>query len=734
MASIVEVTAWLKRFQWPRGLRAALAVGSAMLASHYLGLPPAAAALGAFNPLLVDNGGPYRTRMITMLTTMLGGAVAFMAGALIPAHLALILLSTVVFAFAITFARVISQPLASSAVLILVLYFAGLGGTLHTFRGALLAAGLVLLGGIWSLAISLVFWPIDPFRPARLSVASCYAGMAQFTAGLAYGDPSEAENADPGFAWRHQQRVRIENARTALSATAARAPSRTIRAHNLTVLLETSDMLLARTMRLSELRATAARLELSASFALAEDLTQWLAGAEQAVAEALFTKPADNGESFSREGTRRLDFITRRQEGLARRSTEGQDQLFAHLLREERDALLELEIIFDSVRALWTGMERPASNFVSVLNREVTPGWQDAVRANWTMESAALRHALRMAIVSTIDVVVMRLIHVNHGFWLPMTSIILLQPFSAGTVRKSVQRVSGTVLGGMLAALLAVVVSTQLTMLGVVIVLSTLTVATFAVDYAIYCFFLTPTFVLLSLPHAHDWRYALIRIGTTLAGALIAVLAMRLLWPERAEVELGHLMRRGAAAAGAYLEAMLNFWTFAPEARARAERELLAPARRACGLASNDVEEAVDRVMQEPTFGRHRDAESVLRTESLTFVTYLRRLTQSVTTLALVGSDSAESRTRLAPIAVRLDRLANETLVHLSPFRDLDPSSRTRIDVAEEQMQRIERQTTVLERAAAAIWHAEPELQALATPEEEQREAADNERSRQPQP
>ncbi len=706
------ILTWLRRFQWPRGLRAAIAMGSAMLAAHAFGLPPAAAALGVFNPLLADNGGPYRTRLTTMLTTILGGAIAYIIGALIPAPITIVILATLLIAFAVTFARVISQPLASSSVLILVLYFAGLGGTLHTLHAAGIAAGLITLGGIWAVILSLLLWPIDPFRPARLSVAGCYLWMAQFTERISTQDPAASRDADPNFDWRRQQRLRIEAARTALSSTAARAPSRTIRARNLTVLLETSDLLLARTMRLAEFKAAAATGNLTASFALTVDITRWLAAAEHAIETALVDKPADAAASFARDGSHRVQFLTRRQLLVATRPQAEPDNIRDHLLREERDALLEVEIAFDAVRALWTGTETPSSNFVSPRPRDTSPGWLDNLRANWTLESAALRHALRMMVVGVVDVIVMRLIHINHGFWLPMTSIILLQPFSAGTVRKSVQRVTGTIAGGIFAAILAAGIAQPMVLLVIITTLSALTVATFAVDYAIYCLFLTPTFVLLSLPHTHDWRYAFVRIGTTLAGALIAILAMRLLWPERADLELGHLLRRGASAAAVYLDTMLAFWQVAPDLSHAAESTLLAPARRACGLASNDAEEAVDRVMQEPTFGRAADAETTLRTESLTFVTYLRRLTQSITTLALVGADSPEARTRLEPIVHRLQTLATRTndLTILSEVEAPTVASPapepvlTRMDVAEEQMQRIERQTGVLERAAIALW------------------------------
>jgi uncharacterized membrane protein YccC len=332
----------------------------------------------------------------------------------------------------------------------------------------------------------------------------------------------------------------------------------------------------------------------------------------------------------------------------------------------------------------------------------IDSNWRDDLQANWTMQSAALRHTLRVTIVGMVDVVVMRAIHINHGFWLPMTSIVLLQPYSAGTKRKSMQRVTGTILGGFLAAVLAAALPDQTWMIAAITVLATLTVATFAVDYAVYSFFLTPTFVLMSLPHPHDWRYAGIRIGTTLAGATIAILAMRLLWPERAEEELGRLLRRGAAADAAYLRAMLRFWESPANDRRNAERLILAPARRACGLASNDAEEAIDRVMQEPQFGRLDDDELHLRNEALTFATYLRRLTQSITTLAVVGRPTPITHTRLEQAAERMERIslgdASDGVAEANLTAGL-----ALVNVAEEQMQRIERQVGVVEKAAAGL-------------------------------
>jgi uncharacterized membrane protein YccC len=312
-----------------------------------------------------------------------------------------------------------------------------------------------------------------------------------------------------------------------------------------------------------------------------------------------------------------------------------------------------------------------------------------------------MRHALRMAVVAGVDVVLIQVLHIPHGFWLAMTSIIVLQPYGSGTLRRGVQRVGGTIAGGLLAALLVAWVHGEGGVIAVITVTSVLTLATYAVDYGWYCFFLTPTFVLMSLPHLQDWHFAGVRMGTTVLGAAVAVVAMHVLWPEREHIELSKLLGRGAAADAAYVRAMLRFWATSGAARAAAERDVLAPARRSCGLSINDAEETLDRLLLEPRVGRASRWE-----EALTFVTYLRRLTWAVTTLAVVGAGSSQAVERMEAVAGRLDRVSSALLGggEVQPVDDPATAKGTDSDsMAEQQMRRIEQQLGVLERAAAEL-------------------------------
>ena len=511
-------------------------------------------------------------------------------------------------------------------------------------------------------------------------------------------------------------RLQMEAARVAVGQTAARATSRTVRARNLTVLLETADSLFAGTMRLMELSDAAADAQAAAAL---EDALKWLSRAERAVSEGLMHRPADGAASFAPQGSRSLDLVEGRKRLLDRRlgalDGKGPDgTLGAHLLADEREDLESVTIAFEAVLAVWSGTEVRAWGSAAAMRLPETtaaPGWMDALRANWTPDSVMARHAVRIAVVAAVDVVVMRVLQVRHGSWMAMTSIIVLQPYGSGTLRKSAERVGGTIAGGVVAALLAAGIHSQEALIVVITMTALMSLATFAVDYGWYCFFLTPTFVLMGLPHLRDWQFAGVRIVATVLGAVTALLAMRVLWPVGETVELGRLLGRGAAAEAAYARAVLRYWSTRKPDRKAAERTLLASARRGCGLALNDAEETLDRMMLEPSLGRRKTAEGrrAGRAEALAFATYLRRLTRTVTTLAAVGGAEPARAAKVEALADRLDAVA-AALIGGVPVTAETPSSEdrggwgvvegARGSIAGEQMRRMERQVGVLERTA----------------------------------
>ena len=696
------------RLQWRRGLRAALAVAAALLLCRAFGQPSGWAALGGFEAILVDNGGSYRSRLDTVLTVLAGGALAGLLGSWVgrlvfvdaaaahgPGLVLFASLASAVICFAFTFVRVLTRPLASTSVIILVIFFSGVGsGAYHLAEAAANVLSFVA-GGLGAALISLFLWPLDPFRPARENVAAVYALLADATAAAASAHLPDRHHQEHD--WKRRLRSLVEEARAALTQTAARAPAGTRRARNLTVLLETADGLFERAIRWSELAEWARESEGAAL----QDTAQWLARGETAVARALRRRPSDLGAAFAAGGSLRRQLLEPPVAPAAADAREG--GLAAHLPAEQRAAREEIELAFDAVYALWTGGEAGDVFEDAPTAPAARPALRllEKLRGEFSARSPMFRHAWRVAAVGALDVLLLWTLHLPRGAWLGLTSIIVLQPTGSGTWRRAWQRVAGTVAGGVFAAALAAGTPNPTALLAVIVGCAGLTLACFAVDYGLYSFFLTPTFVLLSLPRPGDWHYAGVRVELTVLGAAVALLAMRWCWPEREHRELGRLLQAGAGAVAAYHRAVLRCWREPTPER----RRLLARARRDCGLASNAAEEALDRLLLQPSFGRPPDPET---SQALRFTTSLRRLTQSVTALASLGQPphgpAAAHPARLEAFAARLDAL------HLTsprsgrelPPADVrqEPPPQAAGDVGEWQMRRIEHQIAVLESAA----------------------------------
>src|SRR5271168_3178247 len=146
MASLARIMAQLRRLDWARGLRAGLAVAAAMVVCRMLGLPMGWSALGAFEGNIVDNGGPYRVRFVSIVMLMIGGSLGAVLASLASAHLAWTLVLTAVFSFVITYLRAAGPQLTTSSVIILVVYFVGIDHPSASLGEALSQAGLFLGG------------------------------------------------------------------------------------------------------------------------------------------------------------------------------------------------------------------------------------------------------------------------------------------------------------------------------------------------------------------------------------------------------------------------------------------------------------------------------------------------------------------------------------------------------------------------------------------------------------
>jgi len=76
------------------------------------------------------------------------------------------------------------------------------------------------------------------------------------------------------------------------------------------------------------------------------------------------------------------------------------------------------------------------------------------LRANLSPDSAVLRHSFRLAILVAGSDLFVRLAHIDRGYWVPLTVLVVLRPDFGTTFQRGVLRVVGTIIGLLVATAL----------------------------------------------------------------------------------------------------------------------------------------------------------------------------------------------------------------------------------------------------------------------------------------
>jgi len=152
-----------------------------------------------------------------------------------------------------------------------------------------------------------------------------------------------------------------------------------------------------------------------------------------------------------------------------------------------------------------------------------------------TWQSIIFRHAMRLSIAATIAMAAFKFFQVEHGSWLIITALVIVKPVFADTRRRALERLAGSVLGGIVAVIIAALVQSVPVMDGLLMLFSILAFSHVRTNYGLYAFFLTPFVVLmLDTVAPGDWQIALVRIADTLIGGGIALTVSYALRPRPA--------------------------------------------------------------------------------------------------------------------------------------------------------------------------------------------------------
>ena len=114
------------------------------------------------------------------------------------------------------------------------------------------------------------------------------------------------------------------------------------------------------------------------------------------------------------------------------------------------------------------------------------------LRANLNLRSESFRHAIRLAVALAVASVLVTQLPLERGYWVALTTLVVLRPDYRGTMSRGIERILGTLVG----SVVATVIAAQLrpgpwTLVVLVGVFAFLSVATLRASYPIFAAFLT---------------------------------------------------------------------------------------------------------------------------------------------------------------------------------------------------------------------------------------------------
>jgi len=515
---------------------------------------------------------------------LLGAAITAGYGLLRGGPLWLVVVLASAGLFATSFARIGGQAAMQVGNLLSVVLVLAVRAPLPDAATAATVAGLFLAGNLWALLLTLVIWRVHPHAPARRATAAAMRQLAAMATDMratlaVVGGADDAAWDRHARLHRRLSREAIERARERVLQTARMRGPASARSRQASARLEAVDQLFGLLIALSDgLQDDPAVAE------RAPRMLRLLPAVLLLLARAVAADTPAHGPALARA----IDTIGRA----------GADGLAAALA--------------DRLRVVATVSETQAEAERTDAVLPPLRHWREAVRRNLDFGSEALRHALRVLAVSVPAFAITLGWPGSYEHWMTITLVLTMQPYFALTVTRAVERIGGTVLGGVLAAALAIVCATPLAMAAALFPLTILAFSVRAVSFGLFIACLTPLVVLLSelgAPDASELSIALFRAGFTVAGGSLALAGNLLLWPSWEPGRLAREAQRAIAAHGRFARAAIG-------AVLGDDPHAVEAARRAAGVATNALEASLQRVLLEPLRGRAARVEAALAVDA----------------------------------------------------------------------------------------------------------------------
>jgi uncharacterized membrane protein YccC len=655
-----------KEIEWVEGFRAAFGIALpaaiGLLANHLVwGILCSFATLWV---LMCDVGGAYRQKAINLVTSGLVILIAYVFGGWMILSVPNYIIGMFLWVSAAALIGIAGNAAAQAGMVSSTIVVTSV--VLFVPSEFWIRLLLCTTGFGWALLLSLALWPLAPYAPILQAVSASFMRLGDLSASFWSGaaEPTRsANNLDFAIAYDAVM-ASLERSRSIWGAFRARRAGPTARSMRLLALIEALDdvartlvtlreelNLVGREKWFGEFRGRFAELTNALSH-LSREVAAVVAVAGRGVDPALLQEAFQGLESAITAQSKRETLFQRTE---IHRTTK-------HLI-EQACALAETVSDLNAPHQKFSAP--PEARFGP---RPKTYDPLVEIRNNISFRSTSFRHALRLGAVSAIGGLLAAGEHLVRGYWIPMTVVIVLKPNFGGTLQRCVQRITGTVLGALIGALLVLASPEPWVLWSVLPVLVFATFALRNFNYTLFSLALTPT-VLLMLDIAHPITVtdSFLRVLHTIIGSVLALLSGYLLFPlwesRHLPSHIAEALRAEASLVRALRDAMLG-----------TKDRPISEFRRDAAVSVSNAATAGQRLLSEPA-DRRGDVEA-----SLAAVNNCRRILHALAAISdyptrkSVQLQSDELIGFYQALAQALDDLASSLMTGTEPKRLSDLS------------------------------------------------------------
>lgn len=269
--------------------------------------------------------------------------------------------------------------------------------------------------------------------------------------------------------------------------------------------------------------------------------------------------------------------------------------LLRHLYDYEEKQIQKIDIIerivLDEFDGLDVQVEEDRQRFITSQDYS----WK-TLRDNLNFNSVIFKHSLRLSIAAIISLGVGIVFDIHNAYWILLTLFVIMRPNYGLTKQRSLQRVAGTFIGGMVSLGIIYFTTSSIAYAVITYFAMILAFAFIQQNYRMAAFFITINIVFVyALITDNTFEIVLYRVIDTAIGAALATLANYIIFPNWEAKNIKNVMQSSLTANLNYLNQIIAIYVEKPN-----KLTLYKLSRKSAFIEMGNLHAAFQRMAQEP--------------------------------------------------------------------------------------------------------------------------------------